>query len=145
MKIKIEQLTSFHSGITQMINDLLMQLNPDSKTLGDNDIKEIIKGESNYFFVAREPFDNRIVGMLTLIIYRIPFSKKAWLEDIVVDENYRKKGIATKLIDYAVVAAKNQGVSSLNLTSQSKKEDANRLYQHLGFEKRDTNLYWMKL
>lgn len=128
-----------------MVNSLLRQLNPASKTLNDEDVKEIIERNSNRFFVAREPFDNKIVGMLTLVISRIPFSKKGWLEDVVVDKNYRNKGIATKLIQYAVKVAKTEEVTSLNFTSRPERKDANRLYQHLGFEKRDTNMYWMKL
>lgn len=141
MEITIEQLKVFSSDVTEVLNDLLVQLNPASKPLNDEDVKEIIEGSSNRFFVAREPVSNKIVGMLTLIIYRIPVWKKGWIEDLVVDKEYRNKGIATKLINYAIKNAKTKGVSSLNFTSRPERETANILYKKLGFKKRDTNVY----
>ncbi len=145
MGITIEQLKVFSSDVTEALNDLLVQLNPTSKPLNDKDVKEIIEGSSNRFFVAREPVSNKIVGMLTLIIYRIPVWKKGWIEDLVVDKEYRNKGIATKLINYAVENAKADGVLSLNFTSRPERETANRLYLKLGFKKRDTNVYTIEL
>lgn len=141
MKITIEQVKIFSSDIAEALNDLLVQLNPTSKPLNDEDVKEIIEGSSNCFFVAREPVSNKIVGMLTLIIYRIPVWKKGWIEDLVVDKEFRGKGIATKLINYAIKNAKTKGVSSLNFTSRPERETANRLYEKLGFKKRDTNVF----
>lgn len=145
MEFYIEQLKNFSPQMTQVLNDLLIQLNPGSKALNDKDVKEIIEESSNHFFVAREAASSKIVGMITLVAYRIPIWKKGWIEDLVVDKDYRKKGIATKLIQSAVERAKNLGVLSLNFTSRPEKEDANRLYNRLGFEKRKTNVYWMKL
>ena len=100
---------------------------------------------SNQVFVARELVNNKIVGMLTLIVYRIPVWKKGWIEDLVVDKDYRNKGIGTKLIKHAVKNAKALGVSSLNFTSSPQREDANRLYHKLGFKKRDTSVYEIEL
>lgn len=145
MEFYIEILKNFSTDITQALNNLLLQLNPGSKNLNDEDVKEIIDAQSNRFFVAREPINNKIVGMLTLIIYRIPVWKKGWIEDLVVDKAYRNKGIATKLIRHAVENAKADGVLSLNFTSSPQRENANRLYRRLGFEKRDTNVYRIKL
>ena len=145
MEINIEELKTFSPDATQTLNDLLAQLNPGSKTLSDEDVCEIIEMSSNRLFVAREPISNKIVGMLTLIVYRIPVWKKGWIEDLVVDKDYRNIGIATKLIQHAVKNAKALGVSSLNFTSRPQREDANRLYLKLGFKKRDTNVYTIEL
>ncbi len=145
MEFYIEQLKTFSPDVTQVVNDLLIQLNPTSKILSDKDIKEIVEGQSNQLFVARRKNDKKIVGMLTLVIYRIPVWRKGWLEDIVVDKEYRNKGIATQLIKHAIEAAKDDGVLSLNFTSNPNREAANSLYQRLGFEKRNTNVYWIKL
>jgi ribosomal protein S18 acetylase RimI-like enzyme len=143
METTIEQLKTFSPDITKVVNNLLSQLDSDSKTLSDQDVKEIIESQSNLFFVAKNR--DKIVGMLTLIIYRIPAWKKGWIEDLVVDSQYRGKGIATKLIYKAIDSAKSRGVSSLNLTSRQERENANKLYIKLGFEKRDTNVYRIKL
>lgn len=144
MKIIIEQLKAIPRDAVSELNSLLMQLNTNSKTLDDKDVKEIIGESSNRLFVAREPVGNKIVGMLTLVIYRIPVWKKGWIEDVVVDKKYRNQGIATKLINYAIANAKINGVLSLNLTSRPMRENANKLYDKLGFTKRDTNVYRME-
>jgi len=145
MEINIEQLKTISQDVTQTLNDLLAQLSPGSKALSDEDAREIIEMSSNRLFVARELIDNKIVGMLTLVVYRIPVWKKGWIEDLVVDKDYRNKGIGTKLIKHAVKNAKTIGVSSLNFTSRPQREYANRLYLKLGFKKRDTNVYTMEL
>ncbi|OGH24822.1 MAG: hypothetical protein A3B47_00110 [Candidatus Levybacteria bacterium RIFCSPLOWO2_01_FULL_39_24] len=145
MKVIIEQVKTFSLGLTQELNSLLIQLNPDSRTLLDEDVKETIEESSNHLLVAKEPVNHKIVGMLTLIINRIPSWKKGWIEDVVVDKKYRNQGIATELITYAIENAKNNGAVSLNLTSRPEREDANKLYGKLGFKKRDTNVYRMEL
>lgn len=145
MEILVEQLKTFSQDIVASINILLAQLNPESKELREEDIRDIIESQPSYFFVAREKTSCKIIGMLTLIIYRIPAWKKGWIEDVVVDREYRGQGIATKLINHAVEVAKTNGVHSIDLTSRPERENANRLYIKLGFKKRDTNVYRIEL
>jgi len=145
MEISIEQLKTFSSELPLFLNKLLKQLNEDAVPLKETDIKNMIGSSANHLFVARRSDNQEIVGMLTLIVYRIPVWKKGWLEDLVVDKKYRNKGIATKLIYHAIKNAKAEGVLCLNLTSSPARVDANKLYNRLGFEKRDTNAYSIKL
>jgi ribosomal protein S18 acetylase RimI-like enzyme len=141
MEIYIEQLKTFNPEITVSLNNLLWQLNPVLKTLTDEAVKKIIGNQSNYFLVARESNDHKIVGMLMLVVCCLPEGEKGWIEDLIVDSQYRGKGIATKLIDYAIEKTKANGVKSINLTSRPERVAANKLYVKLGFEKRDTNVY----
>jgi len=145
MKITIEQLKTVSPDTVLQINNLLAQLDSDSSKLNEETIKEIIESPSNYFFVAREPEDHKIVGMLTLVIYSVPARKKSWIEDVVVDEKYRGKGIATKLVNCAIEKARNNAAISLDLTSRPERENASKLYLKLGFSKRKTNVYRIKL
>lgn len=145
MEIILERLVTFTPEIMQTINNLLMQLNPDSKILSQEYAKDMIEGDSNRIFVARESVGNKIVGMLTLIIFCAPSAKKGQLEDVVVDENYRGKGIGEKLIIAAINQAREENVKRLDLTSNPKRVAANSLYQRLGFKIRDTNVYRMEL
>ena len=144
MEFYIEKLETFSSELIAVLNKLLMQLNNEAVPLIKADIEQMISSPTNSLFVARRSDNKEIVGMITLIIYRIPVWKKAWIEDIVVDEEYRKHGIGTKLIQHAIEIAKALGVLSLNFTSRPGKEAANRLYERLGFEKRETNVYWIR-
>jgi ribosomal protein S18 acetylase RimI-like enzyme len=145
MEFYIEQLKSFSSELTDSINKLLKQLDIAANPLTKADIEDMIISPTNRLFVARRSDNKEIVGMLTLIVYRIPVWKKGWIEDVVVDQAYRNKGVATKLLKHAIESAKADGVLSLNFTSRPEREAANKFYQSLGFEKRNTNVYWIKL
>lgn len=145
MEFYIEKVKDYSTGLTQAINKLLVQLNEAAAPLTDQDVRDMISSSVNKLFVARKSDSKEIIGMLTLIVFRIPIAKRGLLEDLVVDEEYRGKGIATKLISEAINEARRNGALHLYFSSNPKRIAANRLYQHLGFEKRDTNLYRVKL
>jgi len=145
MEFYIEHLKIYSLELTAAINKLLKQLDNTATLLTKEDIKNMIASPANRLFVARRSDNKEIVGMITLIIYRIPVWKKGWIEDLVVDKKYRNKGIATRLIQHAIENAKADRVLSLNFTSRPEREVANRLYERLGFEKRNTSVYWIKL
>ncbi|MEK7517384.1 MAG: GNAT family N-acetyltransferase [Patescibacteria group bacterium] len=145
MEFCIEKVQKFSLELTAAINKLLKQLDDKATPLTRVDVENMIASPANHLFVARRLDNKETVGMLTLIVYRIPVWKKGWIEDLVVDEAYRNRGVATKLINYAMESAKAHGVLSLNFTSRPEREAANRLYRSLGFEKRNTNLYSIKL
>lgn len=145
MEFTIEQVKIFSLELTAAINKLLKQLNSAATLLTKADIEYMISSPANRLFVARRSDNKEIVGMLTLIVYRIPVWKKGWIEDVVVDKAYRNKGIATKLLKHAIESAKADGVLSLNFTSNPEREVANKLYRRLGFEKRNTNVYRIKI
>ena len=141
MEFYIEILKNFSFELPTALNKLLKQLDNTANFLTKSDIENIIASPSNRLFVARRKNNNEIVGMLTMIIFRIPYAKKGLLEDIVVDKEYRKKGIGTKLIAVALSLARKEGVVYLDFTSRPARTAANNLYQHLGFKKRDTSVY----
>jgi ribosomal protein S18 acetylase RimI-like enzyme len=85
--------------------------------------------------------DGAIVGMLTLVTFRIPTGARARIEDVVVDDALRGRGTATALTRAALELAAATGAHTVDLTSRPSREAANRLYQHLGFEQRETVVY----
>ena len=141
MEFYIEQLKNFSLELTTALNKLLKQLDNTAAPLTKEDIENMIVSPANRLFVARRLDNKEIIGMLTMIILRIPYVKKGLLEDIVVDKEYRKKGIGTKLITTALNLARKEGVVYLDFTSRPTRTAANNLYQHLGFKKRDTSVY----
>jgi ribosomal protein S18 acetylase RimI-like enzyme len=143
MEIQIEQLKTFSSDLTPIINGLLAQLSPDARTLTDSETKTIIEDSSNRIIVAR--VDTKVVGMLTLVIANVLFAKKALLEEIVVDKNFQSKGIGKKLINEAITQARKEGAVHIDFTSNPARVNANKFYEHMGFQKRDTNVYRIKL
>jgi len=86
-----------------------------------------------------------IVGMLTLAVFRIPTGVRAWIEDVVVDEHQRGRGVGEALTQAALELASAMGARTVDLTSRPSRDIANRLYKRMGFELRETNVYRRKL
>jgi len=118
---------------------LIPQLSSSSKPITREELSEIIDGETTVLFAARS--EGEIVGLLTLAVFRIPTALRAWIEDVVVDERARGKGVGGALNQAALAEAKCRGAKTVDLTSRPSREAANRLYQRIGFVRRDTNVY----
>lgn len=102
----------------------------------------MVQSKSSIVLVARDPdHGGRIIGSLTLAVFRIPTGVRAWIEDVVVDNTYRGRGIGEALTRAALERARQEGARTVDLTSRPTREAANRLYQRVGFKLRQTNLY----
>jgi ribosomal protein S18 acetylase RimI-like enzyme len=109
------------------------------------ELTALLNTEGATLLIARYPDeDGQIVGMLSLTIYRVPTGTRAIVEDIVVDQEARRKGIGEALVRLAIELAREAGASGVSLTSSPQREAANRLYLSLGFELRKTNPYFYK-
>jgi len=76
-----------------------------------------------------------------LVIFPIITGTRAWIEDVVVPEIARGKGVGKLLIEEAVKLAEKQGAKTVDLTSRPTREVANKLYKSSGFQQRETNVY----
>ena len=88
-----------------------------------------------------EDAEGAVLGSMTLVVFRIPTGVRAWIEDGVVDETARGRGVGEALNRAALERAYGLGAKTVDLTSRPSREAANRLYQKLGFEPRTTNVY----
>ncbi len=136
--MKIHEVSQITEAVATAFKKLIPQLAPGIPVPDKNRLEEIISSGSTKIFVAEE---EEIVGTLTLLFQKTPTGEKAWVEDVVVDASARGKGIGEKLIRFAVDYAVEQGVSKIDLTSGYERKAANKLYQKIGFEKRETNVY----
>ena len=118
---------------------LIPQLSSSSAPISAQELEEIIQSDTTVLFAARS--GQEIVGLLTLAIFRIPTGVRAWIEDVVVDNQARGKGVGDALNRAALAEAERRGAKTVDLTSRPSREAANRLYQRLGFKQRDTNVY----
>jgi ribosomal protein S18 acetylase RimI-like enzyme len=103
----------------------------------------IVASPATVLFVARD--GERIVGSLTLVLFRIPTAMRAWIEDVVVDGEARGSGVGEALNRAALDEAQRHGARTVDLTSRPSREVANRLYRRLGFVQRETNVYRFSL
>ena len=136
---QIGEATVVDDELVDAFARLIPQLSSSSPPPTREQLTELVDGRDTVLFVAR--VDDRIVGSLTLAFYRIPTGLKAWIEDVVVDDEARGRGVGAALNDAALDAARRRGAKDVSLTSRPSREAANRLYQRIGFERRDTNVY----
>lgn len=144
--VTIEIIKRSNPKLDEDISKLVIQLKDNAKIKQISHwIREILDYPNSSFLVAFTS-EHKAVGMAILIIYPlIEGYNKGWLEGMVIDKNYRRRGIGEKLVKRALIQAKKKRLKSLNLTSKPERIGANNLYKKLGFEKRETNVYRINL
>ena len=133
IEIIIRNLSSYLSRCTRVISFKGLFGRAVLPQIGD------ITRASIEFFVASD--ETGILGVLTLVIFPIPTGIRAWIEDVIVDDAARGKGVGRLINEAAVAYAFEHGAITVDLTSRPSREAANRLYQRIGFVQRDTNVY----
>ena len=78
--------------------------------------------------------DDNLVGTVTLNILTLPSGKDATIWDLAIKEEYRRLGIATKLMNKAEEIAKQEDISRIWLFSGFHRKYAHELYRKLGYD-----------
>jgi len=139
----IQKPTKMDEELYESILHLLPQLNTRHPLPTVADVTDLLSSNSSTLYVARYPsITSPIVGMLTLAIFQVPSGIRAHIEDLVVDNEMRNKGIANALMKKAMQSALMRGANGVILTSHSRRISAIRLYESLGFKKWDTNIFF---
>lgn len=144
VSISVRAATEVDDGLVEAFSRLIPQLSSSSPPPTAAELLSIIDNPNSVLFIAELGGDDdvrSVVGSLTLAFYRIPTGLKAWIEDVVVDESARGLGVGEALNVAAIDESRQRGAKNVSLTSRSSREAANRLYQRLGFEPYETNLY----
>jgi ribosomal protein S18 acetylase RimI-like enzyme len=137
--VRIERVTEADEALAQAVARLVPQLSPTREPAGLGELVELVATPGTNLIVARD--EDAVLGMLTLIVYRVPTGIRAWIHDVVVDESARGRGVGEALTREALRRAGEAGAISVELTTRQEREVANRLYRRLGFAQRETNVY----
>ena len=141
-EIQVVAASRVDDEVVAAFNRLLPQLSRNAAVPTREEIREIVEAAASTVLVARDKRANgQIVGLLTLVVFRIPTGVRAWIEDVVVDEGVRGRGVGEEMSQEAIRRAVELGARTVELTSRPSREAANRLYQRLGFVRRDSNVY----
>jgi ribosomal protein S18 acetylase RimI-like enzyme len=138
--MEIKRIRRFSRRTFEAVAGLLPQLSPDAALLTREYFKDILKSDGTHLFLA-ELDDKQIAGMLTIGAYSTPTGIKVWIEDVVVNEPYRGKGIGKELMLFAISYSKSLRAKDVRLTSRPARIAANELYSKLGFRRYETNFY----
>jgi GNAT superfamily N-acetyltransferase len=140
----IEIVTEATAELEDAFQRLIPQLTNNNPPPSLDELTALLRDSVSTLMIARND-ENYIVGALTLAVYRVPSGVRAMIEDVIVDEFTRGQGVGEALMQRAIELAKEKNVGTIALTSSPFREAANRLYVKMGFKKRETNAYQMKL
>ena len=127
--------------ITKIEERDLEQLRQILKNVFNNDISyekmqnlyQMIKDNKDIHMLGYYINDN-LVGTVTLNILTLLSGKEATIWDLALIEEYRKLGIATKLMTRAEEIAKKENITRIWLFSGFHRKCAHELYRKLGYD-----------
>jgi ribosomal protein S18 acetylase RimI-like enzyme len=128
------------SALTLALERLVPQLSRSNPPPTGQEVVAMLSSSAISQFMARDE-TGAIVGVATLAVFRIPTGLRAWIEDVITDEAARGQGVGEALTRAMLERARQLGCVTVDLTSRPSREAANRLYQRIGFEPRETNVY----
>lgn len=130
--------------VAPSLQRLIMELSssatgPDAATIAAR-----VRDERVHVLVAER--QGVIVGTATLsLLITLWKGLVGHVDDVVVDATARGEGVGRQLMQRLHEEAVHLGVTHLDLTSRPARVAANALYQSLGYEKRSTNVYRLRL
>ena len=142
--MQIDIVTRADEELYSAFQRLVPQLTNNNPPPSLNDLAALVRDSSSTLMVARNEH-REIVGALTLTVYRVPTGIRSIIEDVIVDNSVRGQGVGEALMKRAIEIAREKGAGNISLTCNPMRESANRLYQRMGFKKRETNAYQIKL
>jgi len=137
--VEVSVLEQVDNDVVDAFARLIPQLSRSSPPPTAAELQAIVDHQACTVLLAR--VDGRIVGAMTLVLFPIPTGLRAWIEDVVVDDDARGHGVGATINRAAIAIAERAGAKTVDLTSRPSREAANRLYQRLGFVARETNVY----
>ena len=141
--IKVFEITEMSQKVYDTFERLIPQLSSSAKTPTWEELEDLIASKAGIVLAAVDDEDpeEKILGTMTLVVFRIPTGVRGWVEDVVVDKEARGQGIGEKLIRTSIERAKAEGAKTLDLTSRPSRVEAHRLYKRCGFEMRETCVF----
>ncbi len=137
----IEELLHYTQTQFQELDGLMGELS-DRITLSQLDLMRVLRDSNCHLYVILD--EGHIIGCATLCIFYSPTGAKASIEDVVVSSAHRGQHLGRRLMEHVIEEARRYAPIELHLTSKPSRVKANKLYQKLGFEKRETNVYRMR-
>ena len=102
--MKVEEATEVTDELVEALGRLILQLSRSASPPTREELQQIVDADAVRLLVARN--DEAILGSLTLALFPIPTGVRAWIEDVVVDETARGRGIGEALNRRALELAK---------------------------------------
>ncbi|HCW52567.1 MAG TPA: GNAT family N-acetyltransferase [Clostridium sp.] len=121
--------------------------------LGDNkvpqkssklcDLWDNIINDKNHHIVVYEEDGKIVSSCVCVIIPNLTHEQRsyAFVENVVTDEKYRKRGLATECLNFAKEIAINEKCYKIMLLTGSKKESTLNFYKKAGYNSNDKTAF----
>jgi len=139
VSVHVEEVQAATDEVAAAMRHLVPQLSTTAAVPDMAAVQRIVGSQATTLLAAR--LDGRIVGFLALVMFPIPTGFRAWIEDVIVDEAARGRGIGEALTKRALDLADAAGARTVDLTTRPHREAAGRLYERVGFAARTTRNY----
>lgn len=140
--MEIQELHNYTQAQFDDLKQLMSELS-DRVSLTQTNLLMVLKDSNCHLYVILD--GERVMGCATLCVFHSPTGTKASVEDVVVSSAYRGQHLGKQLMEYVLEQAKAYAPIELHLTSNPMRVAANKLYQSLGFQKKETNCYQMSI
>lgn len=140
--MEIQELHNYTQAQFEDLTQLMTELS-DRVNFTQSDLMLVLRDCNCHLYVILD--GEHIVGCATLCIFHSPTGTKASIEDVVVSSAYRGQHLGKQLMKYVLEQAKAFAPIELHLTSNPMRVAANKLYQSIGFQKKETNCYQMTI
>ena len=140
MAVRIEVVREATPELHAALARLLPQLNPTLPVPDMTRLERLLTDPDVTLLIAQD--GDEIVGTTTVIVYATPFWIKARLDEVVVDDSARGKGVGEALVKAALDIGRERGAQIAELQSGRgpNREAAHRLYERLGFQIRSSDV-----
>lgn len=159
--IKIITVTEYNKAVADRIRQLLIQLSRSGKDKGEIPqewFEQLISSPWHDCLLAVDLAEDsntkqdllilpeQVLGMASVsVIFGAGIGKNAYLEDFVVDQSARGKGVGHLLFQAYENWAREKGCKNLEFTCGQGREAAQQFYRDHGAETYDTNFFRKKL
>lgn len=140
--MEIQELKSYTQAQFEDLRQLMAELS-DRVNFTQTELMMVLRDENCHLYAILD--GERIVGCVTLCVFHSPTGTKASVEDVVVSSAYHGQHLGKQLMEYVMEQAKAFAPIELHLTSNPMRVAANKLYQSIGFQKKETNCYQMMI
>ncbi len=137
--MKIYRAKEATPQLIEALGRLLPQLSSSATTVTTEHLDNLLSNSNTHLLVAE--IDGTIAAMLSLVVVDIPTGRKAWIEDVVVEDIFRGRNLGFELVEHAKNLATELGAKKIYLTSNPSRKAAHALYHKCGFEIYDTTLF----
>jgi ribosomal protein S18 acetylase RimI-like enzyme len=137
--VDVVPLNNTNEKAMQELIKLARDLHGDQRSMTLADLEELVDDKSTILLTLQD--EGHIIGMATLYIIPKIGKRNGLLEDVIVDSGYRGQGLGEKLTRAIMEKARELQLSSVTLISGSDREAAHKLYEKLGFKRKETGVF----